>query len=210
VIAGGIVGFGAWLAYVPHLQAATGHVIDPLGLPWWVIITGMALAVITAMLAARHPARMVARVPVVAALSGRPPRLAAAHRSAGAGLTTLAAGLVLLLFSGGGPTGGSLLVGLVVTSVGMFLLASGRSLSSCSTRADLPTPASPATKTSRPSPCRASSAYPASDARHASRSSNCTITLSPAPAHMATARPAPPCLTRGPGGRPDSAPLRAG
>jgi putative ABC transport system permease protein len=123
VIAGGIVGFGAWLAYVPHLQAAAGHVIDPLGLPWWVIITGMALAVVTAMLAARHPARTVARVPVVAALSGRPPRLEAVHRSAAAGLTTLAAGLVLLLLSGGGPTGGSLLVGLIVTSAGMFLLA---------------------------------------------------------------------------------------
>ena len=123
VIAGAIVGFGAWLAYVPHLQAATGHVIDPLGLPWWVIITGMALAVITAMLAARQPARMVARVPVVAALSGRPPRPAAAHRSAAAGLTTLAAGLVLLLLSGGAPTGGALPVGLIVTSAGMFLLA---------------------------------------------------------------------------------------
>ncbi|MGO8886088.1 MAG: hypothetical protein ACLPUO_08365 [Streptosporangiaceae bacterium] len=123
VIVGGTVGFGVWLAYVPHLQAATGHVVDPLGLPWWVIITGMALAVITAMLAARQPARMVARVPVVAALSGRPPRLAAVHRSAAAGLTTLAAGLALLLLSGGAPTGGSLLAGLIVTSVGMFLLA---------------------------------------------------------------------------------------
>jgi putative ABC transport system permease protein len=122
VIAGGIVGFGAWLAYVPHLQVATGHVIDPLGLPWLVIITGMALAVITAMLAARHPARTVARVPVVVALSGRPPRVETVRRSAAAGLTTLAAGLVLLLFSGGA-AGGSLLVSLVVTSVGMFLLA---------------------------------------------------------------------------------------
>ena len=88
VIAGTIAGFGAWLAYIPHLQAAAGHVIDPLVLPWWVIMTGMALAVITAMLAARQPARTVARVPVVAALSGRPPRPEAAHRSAAAGLTT--------------------------------------------------------------------------------------------------------------------------
>jgi putative ABC transport system permease protein len=123
VIAGAIVGFGAWLACIPHLQAATGHVVDPLGLPWWVIITGMALAVITAMLAARQPARTVARVPVVAALSGRPPRLEAVHRSAAAGLTTFAAGLLLLLLSGGAPTGGSLPVGLIVTSAGMFLLA---------------------------------------------------------------------------------------
>jgi putative ABC transport system permease protein len=123
VIAGGTVGFGAWLAYVPHLQAAAGHVVDPLALPWWVIITGMALAIVTAMLAARQPARTVARVPVVAALSGRPPRPEAAHRPAAAGLTTLAAGLVLLLLSGASPIGGSLLVGLIVTSAGMFLLA---------------------------------------------------------------------------------------
>jgi putative ABC transport system permease protein len=123
VLAGGTVGFGAWLAYVPHLQAAAGHVIDPLGLPWWVIITGMALAIVTAMLAARQPARTVARVPVVAALSGRPPRPEAARRSAAAGLATLAAGLALLLLSGARPVGGSLLVGLIVTSAGMFLLA---------------------------------------------------------------------------------------
>jgi putative ABC transport system permease protein len=121
VIAGGIAGFGAWLAYVPHVQAATGHVIDPLGLPWWTISIGMALAVITAMLAARQPARMVARVPVVAVLSGRPPELDAVHRSAAAGLTTLAAGLVLLLFSGG-RSGGSLPLCLIITSAGMFLL----------------------------------------------------------------------------------------
>ncbi|HSS90898.1 MAG TPA: FtsX-like permease family protein [Streptosporangiaceae bacterium] len=125
VIAGAIVGFGAWLAYIPRLQAATGHVIDPLALPWWVIITGMALAVITAMLAARQPARTAARVPVVAALSGHPPRAKAVHRSARAGLTTLAAGLVLLLLSGasGGGGPGSRLIGLIATSAGMCLLA---------------------------------------------------------------------------------------
>ncbi len=125
VAAGSVAGFGAWLAYVPHLQAATGHVIDPLALPWGVIITGMALAVITAMLAARQPARTVARVPVIAALSGHPPRAKTVHRSARAGLTTLAAGLVLLLLSGGTGAGGpgSRLIGLIATSAGMCLLA---------------------------------------------------------------------------------------
>lgn len=125
VAAGSVAGFGAWLAYVPHLQAATGHVIDPLALPWGVIITGMSLAVITAMLAARQPARTLARVPVVAALSGHPPRAKAVHRSARAGLTTLAAGLVLLLLTGGGAGGGPgpRLIGLIATSAGMCLLA---------------------------------------------------------------------------------------
>ena len=124
VAAGSVAGFGAWLAYVPHLQAATGHVIDPLALPWGVIIIGMALAVITAMLAARQPARTLARVPVAAVLSGHPPQAKAVHRSARTGLTTLAAGLVLLLFTGDGRGGGpgSQLIGLIATSAGMCLL----------------------------------------------------------------------------------------
>jgi putative ABC transport system permease protein len=117
-----VAGFGAWLAYVPRLQAATGHVIDPLALPWQVIIIGMALAVITAMLAARHPARTVARVPVVAALSGRPPPAKGVHRSARKGLTTLAAGLVLLLMTGGVGGPGARLIGLIATATGMCLL----------------------------------------------------------------------------------------
>lgn len=122
-VVGAVAGFGAWLAYVPRLQAAAGHVIDPLALPWLVIITGMALAVITAMLAARHPARTVARVPVVAALSGHPPPAKAVHRSARKGLTTLAAGLVLLLMTDGVGGPGARLTGLIATATGMCLLA---------------------------------------------------------------------------------------
>jgi putative ABC transport system permease protein len=123
VIAGSAAGFGAWLAYVPRLQAATGHVIDPLSLPWPVIITGMALAVITAMLAARQPARTVARVPVVAALAGHPPSAKAVPRSARKALITLAAGLVLLLLTGGAGGPGARLIGLIATATGMCLLA---------------------------------------------------------------------------------------
>jgi putative ABC transport system permease protein len=123
VVVGSAVGFGAWLAYVPHLQAAAGHVIDPLSLPWPVIIIGMVLAVITAMLAARQPARTVARVMVVAALAGHPPPATALHRSARKGLITLAAGLVLLLLAGGAGGAGARLIGLIVTATGMCLLA---------------------------------------------------------------------------------------
>jgi putative ABC transport system permease protein len=128
VVAGAAGGFVAWFAYVPHLQTAAGHVVDPLALPWWALITGMVLAVVTSMLAARQPARAVARVPVVAALSGRPPRPRAVHRSAVAGLITLAAGVVMLALSGGwgGSSGSSslfLLGGLIATSVGTCLLA---------------------------------------------------------------------------------------
>jgi hypothetical protein len=51
-------------------------------LPWWTLATGVVLAVATSVLAARRPARTAARVPVVAALSGRPPEPKAVHRSA--------------------------------------------------------------------------------------------------------------------------------
>jgi putative ABC transport system permease protein len=121
-LTGAVIGFGAWLAYLPRLQAASGHVIDPLGLPWPAIIIELPLAVITAVLAARHPARAVARLPVVAALSGHPPAPQAAHRSATRSLATLAAGLVLLLLTAG-RGGGSLPIALITVSAGMCLLS---------------------------------------------------------------------------------------
>lgn len=127
-IAGAIVGAVAWLAYVPGLETATAHRIDPLNLPWWALATGAVLAVATSVLAARRPARTAARVPVVAALSGRPPEPKAVHRSAAPGLLLLAGGALCLLFSGGwSANGGSaallLLAGLVGMVTGMFLLA---------------------------------------------------------------------------------------
>ena len=99
--------------------------IDPLGLPWWVIITGMALAVVTAMLAARQPARTVARVPVVAALSGRPPRPKAVHRSRGSGPdhARRRAGPAAVLRRRARRRPWRPLIGLIATSAGMCLLA---------------------------------------------------------------------------------------
>jgi putative ABC transport system permease protein len=127
-ITGAAAGFAAWFAYVPALEADTGHRIDPLNLPWWAIATGIVLAIGTSMLAARRPARAVARVPVVQALSGRPPEPKAVHRSAPPGLILLAGGVLCLLFSGGwsansGSAALLLLGGLVGTVTGMFLLA---------------------------------------------------------------------------------------
>src|SRR6266498_1398675 len=62
---GAVVGFLGWIAYVPHLQTSAGHRIDALNLPWWAIGTAMALAVVTAIAAARRPARSVARMAAV-------------------------------------------------------------------------------------------------------------------------------------------------
>jgi len=127
-VIGAIAGFGAWLAYAPVLQSATGHHVDAMNLPWWAIGAGMLLAIVTSLLAARRPARTVARMPVVAALSGRPTEPKVIRRSALPGAALLAIGVVCLFFSGGwsGNSGSDalfLLAGLVGVVAGSFKLA---------------------------------------------------------------------------------------
>jgi putative ABC transport system permease protein len=127
-VIGAVLGFGAWFAYVPSLETDTAHRIDPLNLPWWAIAAGVALAVLTSVLAARRPARTMARVPVVAALSGRPAAPKGVRRSAVPGVALVVGGVACLLFSGGwGGTSGLdallLLGGLVGIIAGSFLLA---------------------------------------------------------------------------------------
>jgi putative ABC transport system permease protein len=70
-LAGAVLGFAAWFAYAPTLQQATGHVIDAANLPWWAFAIGVVFAIATSVLASRRPAKTMAAVPVVAALSGR-------------------------------------------------------------------------------------------------------------------------------------------
>ncbi len=130
-LAGAVLGLAAWIAYAPALQRDTGHVVDAAHLPWWAFAIGVVLAVATSALAARRPAKTMAQVPVVAALSGRPAPPKAVHRSALPGVIVFAAGLACLASAGGlnGVTGGSggqglfLLAGLVITIVGVCLLA---------------------------------------------------------------------------------------
>ena len=132
-LAGAAVGLAAWFAYAPTLQQATGHAVDATNLPWWAFAMGVLFAIATSVLASRNPAKTMAAVPVVAALSGRPAPPKAVHRSAVPGVVAIAVGLAVLAFAGGqaGPPGdGSgprsalpLLVGLVGVIVGIFLLA---------------------------------------------------------------------------------------
>jgi putative ABC transport system permease protein len=132
-LAGAALGLAAWFAYAPTLQRDTGHAVDPATLPWWAIAIGGVFAIVTSVLASRNPAKTMAAVPVVAALSGRPAPPKAVHRSALPGVIAFAVGLAFLTFAGGlaGPPGGGggpgsalpLLVGLVGVIVGIFLLA---------------------------------------------------------------------------------------
>jgi putative ABC transport system permease protein len=123
--AGTVIGLAAWFAYAPHLQAFTAHSVDPLNLPWWVIIIVMVLGVVTATAAAVRPARAAARIPVLAALSGRRPQQQAVRRPATLGVGLLGAGVFFLAISGGSgsQSGGNLLVGIAAIAVGISLLA---------------------------------------------------------------------------------------
>jgi len=138
-LAGAVLGLAAWIAYAPTVQADTGHLVDAAHLPWWAFAIGIVLAIATSALASRRPAKTMAAVPVVAALSGRPAPPRAVHRSALPGVIVLAAGLACLASAGGlngvagddgsgGGGGGNghalfLLAGLVITITGVCLLA---------------------------------------------------------------------------------------
>ena len=103
---GGALGLGLWFWYYPHLETATAHRTDPLGLPWAAVIVGLLLAVATSVIAAAWPGRAVSKVPVVAALSGRVTAPHVIRRSLRPGLIFLGVGLFILFFSGGWRGGG--------------------------------------------------------------------------------------------------------
>jgi putative ABC transport system permease protein len=128
---GAVVGLAGWLAYRPSLESSAHHLIGAFHLPWLVIVLAMALAVIATYVAASRPARSVARIPVVAALSGRPSPPKKVRRSALPGLVLLGVASVLLTLAaewrhGQGSTGKNnieLVGGLVALVVAVILLA---------------------------------------------------------------------------------------
>jgi putative ABC transport system permease protein len=102
-VAGFALGLVAWLAYRPRAQASAHHVIGVFQLPWTVVWVSMILAVLAAYAAAARPARAIARVPVVTALSGRPPApKPVRHLAVPVGLGFLALAFFLLGLAGAG------------------------------------------------------------------------------------------------------------
>jgi putative ABC transport system permease protein len=130
-LAGTVLGLIAWVAYCPSLQRSSGHVIDAANLPWWAVAIGAFLAVATSVLASRRPAKVMAAVPVTAALSGRPPPPKALRRSVLPGIIAFIIGIVCLATAGGlaGATGSGggpalhLVIGLPAVVVAIVLLA---------------------------------------------------------------------------------------
>ena len=100
-VAGLALGLVAWLACRPLAQASAHHIIGVFQLPWTVVWIAMILAVLAAWTAAARPAWTIARVPVVTALSGRPPApKPARHLTVPFGLGSLAVALFFLGMAG--------------------------------------------------------------------------------------------------------------
>ena len=96
-VAGTIAALAAWLSVGARVERLAHHRIDRTDIPWWVVIVTTVLAVATTTTAAWWPARKVARVPIVRALSGRPPAPTRVHRSSAAAALFLTIGVVALV-----------------------------------------------------------------------------------------------------------------
>jgi putative ABC transport system permease protein len=120
--AGTVVGLVVWFALRPAFENLVGHRIDPLKIPWWAVIAGAALAIITALAASWWPARSAARMPIVTALSGRPVPPRPAHRFALLGTALATVGFVLLVLAHARHNV-LIVTGILATTAGMLLLA---------------------------------------------------------------------------------------
>jgi putative ABC transport system permease protein len=120
-VVGTAAGLAAWVVFAPTLESAIDHRIDRLSLPWWLIATTILLAVLGATASAWWPGRAAARLPVVLALSGRPPRPRPARHSAIAAAALIAVGVGCLALSN---RDRPLLIvaGIVATILGCLLL----------------------------------------------------------------------------------------
>jgi putative ABC transport system permease protein len=96
---GTIAGLALWALFAPMLESAVDHRLDRLSLPWGLIAMTVLLALLGATAAAWWPARTVARLPIMLALSGRPPKPRPARHSAIAAAALIAGGIGSLALS---------------------------------------------------------------------------------------------------------------
>ena len=118
-VVGVTAGIAAWLVIATFVETAAGHRIGRFDLPWALLCGVIVLAVLTAVAAAWWPARVVARTPVMNALSARPPKPRPARRSAVLAVVLLAGGIGALVAADGSSP--ALIVGgAVLTAIGML------------------------------------------------------------------------------------------
>jgi putative ABC transport system permease protein len=127
-VAGLVLGFLAWLAYRPQAEQSAHHLMGAFQLPWTVIGISMALAIIATYFAASRPAKAIAKVPIVAALAGRPPALKKTrHLAIPVGIGFLIVAFLLLGAAGASDGNGNgmleVVVGFVALAVAIVQLA---------------------------------------------------------------------------------------
>jgi putative ABC transport system permease protein len=118
---GAIVGLAIWLVLVPTLESALGHRLDPLSLPWTLLVAIVIVAVLGATAAAWWPGRVVARIPVTLALSARPPKPRPTHHSTILAAVLIPAGIGALALSNR-ESDALIVAGILATILGTLLL----------------------------------------------------------------------------------------
>jgi putative ABC transport system permease protein len=120
-LCGTIAGLAVWVVVAPTLESAVGHRIDRLSVPWALIALAVVLSVLAATAAAWWPGRTVARLPVILALSGRPPKPRPARGAAigAAALIVIGIGSLALSDRDRPPL---IIAGIVATILGCLLL----------------------------------------------------------------------------------------
>ncbi|MEY2472495.1 MAG: putative transport system permease protein [Actinomycetota bacterium] len=143
-VVGAALGLLAWFALQLPLEHAFNHRLHMADVPLWIVGGTTLLALLAATGAAWWPARAVTRVPVTEALSGRPPRPTAAHRSVVLAAVLLVAGCVAMA-SGVNTVHGDanpwlLIPGTIAVVVGVLVLSpiAIRAMSGATRRAPLP------------------------------------------------------------------------
>ncbi len=98
-VIGTAAGIAGWIAAAPAVESAAGHRIGRFDLPWTLIAAVMVLSIVVATAAAWWPARVASRLPVMAALSGRPASPRPVHRSLLVAALLLAGGVTAISFA---------------------------------------------------------------------------------------------------------------
>ncbi|HVT77177.1 MAG TPA: FtsX-like permease family protein [Acidimicrobiales bacterium] len=143
-IGGAVAALGLWLGLQPQLEHLVNHRMNVTDFPAWVPLATSSLAIAAATAASWWPARSIARVPVIEALSGRPPQPATVHRSVVVALGLLAGGWVAIdagVNDVKGSANGLLLIpGALAVVVGVLVLSpiAIRTLARAARRAPLP------------------------------------------------------------------------
>ena len=120
-VCGTVVGLALWGAAAPALESAVGHRIDRFSVPTALLGITVVVAIVAATAAAWWPARTVARLPVMLALSGRPPRPRPARHAAIAAAALIALGIGSLALSNRDRPP-LIVAGIVATILGCLLL----------------------------------------------------------------------------------------